>query len=101
MPGALADLITHYPDAIDDLIKQGKVVGSRVDLACAGVGVTVNAGCLREGPILHKLPKKPPDTYRPSTPPWHSRAGGGAVHSIKSGHSLGLSRTLPRRPQTP
>jgi hypothetical protein len=28
MPGAPADLITHYPDAIDDLIKQGKVVGS-------------------------------------------------------------------------
>jgi molybdate transport system substrate-binding protein len=34
----------HYPSAIDDLIKQGKVVGSRVDFARAGVGVAVKAG---------------------------------------------------------
>ncbi len=37
--GAPADLVTHYPDVIDDLIKQGKVVGSRVDFARAGVAV--------------------------------------------------------------
>ena len=42
--GAPADLVTHYPDVIDDLIKQGKVVGSRVDFARAGVGVAVKAG---------------------------------------------------------
>jgi hypothetical protein len=42
--GAPADLVTHYPDAIDDLIKQGKVVGSRVNFARAGVGVAVRAG---------------------------------------------------------
>jgi molybdate transport system substrate-binding protein len=42
--GAPADLVLHYPSAIDDLIKQGKVVGSRVDFARAGVGVAVKAG---------------------------------------------------------
>ena len=42
--GAPADLVTHYPSAIDDLIKQGKVVGSRVDFARAGVGVAVKSG---------------------------------------------------------
>ncbi len=42
--GTPADLVTHYPDVIDDLIKQGKVVGSRVDFARAGVGVAVKAG---------------------------------------------------------
>jgi hypothetical protein len=31
-------------DVIDDLIKQGKVIDSRVDFARAGVGVTVKAG---------------------------------------------------------
>ena len=42
--GAPADLVTHYPNVIDDLIKQGKVAGSRVDFARAGVGVAVKAG---------------------------------------------------------
>src|SRR3979411_2372779 len=42
--GAPADLVTHYPDVIDDLIKQGKVVGGRIDFARAGVGVAVKAG---------------------------------------------------------
>jgi hypothetical protein len=42
--GAPADLVTHYPEVIDDLIKQSKVVGSRVDFARAGVGVAVKAG---------------------------------------------------------
>ena len=42
--GSPADLVTHYPDVIGDLIQQGKVVGSRIDFARAGVGVTVKAG---------------------------------------------------------
>jgi molybdate transport system substrate-binding protein len=47
--GAPADLVTHYPEVIDDLIKQGKVVGSRVDFARAGVGVAVKAGAPKPG----------------------------------------------------
>jgi molybdate transport system substrate-binding protein len=42
--GVPADLVTHYPEVIDDLIKQGKVVDRRVDFARAGVGVAVKAG---------------------------------------------------------
>jgi Bacterial extracellular solute-binding protein len=42
--GAPADLVTHYPEVTDDLIKQGKVVGSCVDFARAGVGIAVKAG---------------------------------------------------------
>jgi molybdate transport system substrate-binding protein len=41
---APADLVTHYPEIIDDLVKAGTVVGSRVDFARAGVGVAVKAG---------------------------------------------------------
>ena len=32
---APADVVTHYPEIIDDLVKQGKVMGSRVDFARA------------------------------------------------------------------
>jgi acyl-CoA reductase-like NAD-dependent aldehyde dehydrogenase len=35
--GAPADLVTHYPEVTDDLIKQGKVVGSCVDFARVAV----------------------------------------------------------------
>jgi molybdate transport system substrate-binding protein len=42
---APADLVTHYPRAIDDLIKTGKVLaGSRVDFARGGIGLAVRAG---------------------------------------------------------
>jgi len=42
---APADLVTHYPDSIDDLIAKGKVVaGTRTDFARGGIGVVVKAG---------------------------------------------------------
>jgi molybdate transport system substrate-binding protein len=42
---APADLVTHYPDAIDDLIKKGKVLaGTRVDFARGGIGLAVREG---------------------------------------------------------
>jgi molybdate transport system substrate-binding protein len=45
---APADIVMHYPHAIDDLIKQGKVVaGSRLDFARAGIGVAVKAGAAK------------------------------------------------------
>ena len=56
---APADLVTHYPEIIDDLIKQGRVVGSRVDFARAGVGVAVKAGS----------PKPDISTPKPSSAP--------------------------------
>ena len=42
--GAPADLVVANPPVIDDLIKQGKIVGQRVDWARAGIGVAVKAG---------------------------------------------------------
>src|SRR5215813_4432812 len=39
-----ADVVTANPPVIDDLIKQGKVVGRRVDWARAGIGVAVKVG---------------------------------------------------------
>jgi molybdate transport system substrate-binding protein len=44
---APADLVTQTPDAIDALIRQGKVVGDRVDFARAGIGVAVKAGAAK------------------------------------------------------
>jgi molybdate transport system substrate-binding protein len=41
---APADLVTQSPEVIDSLIKQGKVMGERVDFARAGIGVAVKAG---------------------------------------------------------
>ena len=43
--GAAADLVILTAEAIDDLIKRGKVVaGSRVDLARSGIGIAVRKG---------------------------------------------------------
>jgi molybdate transport system substrate-binding protein len=41
---APADVVTGGPGVIDDLIKQGKAVGSRMDFARAGIGVAIKAG---------------------------------------------------------
>src|SRR5215470_12013091 len=41
---APADVVSGNPPVIDDLIKQGKVVGRRVDFARAGIGVAVKEG---------------------------------------------------------
>jgi len=42
--GTPADIVIANPPVIDDLIKQGKVVGRRVDFARAGIGVAIKAG---------------------------------------------------------
>jgi molybdate transport system substrate-binding protein len=42
--GAAFDVAILTAEATDDLIKQGKIAGARVDLAKSGVGVAVRAG---------------------------------------------------------
>src|SRR5436190_7410617 len=42
--GTPADVILANPPVIDNLIKAGKVVGTRVDWARAGIGVAIKAG---------------------------------------------------------
>jgi molybdate transport system substrate-binding protein len=49
--GAPADVATGGPTAIDNLIKSGKVVGTRVDWGRAGIGVAIKAGAPK--PDLH------------------------------------------------
>jgi len=45
---APADVVTHYPDMIDDLIKKGKVLaGTGAAVARAGIGVAVKAGAAK------------------------------------------------------
>jgi molybdate transport system substrate-binding protein len=48
-----ADVATGGPAMIDNLIKQGKVVGARVDFARAGIGVAIKKGAPK--PDLHDL----------------------------------------------
>ena len=45
--GTPADIATLNPPLIDKLIKEGKVVGGRVDFARAGIGVAVKAGAAK------------------------------------------------------
>jgi molybdate transport system substrate-binding protein len=42
--GAPVDIVTGGPNVIDNLIKEGKVVGMRVDWARAGIGVAIKKG---------------------------------------------------------
>ena len=42
--GAIADLAVLTAEAIDELIKHGKIAGGRVDLARSGIGVAVRKG---------------------------------------------------------
>jgi molybdate transport system substrate-binding protein len=42
--GELFDLVIVSSSAVDELIKQGKVTGGRIDLAKTGIGVGVRAG---------------------------------------------------------
>jgi molybdate transport system substrate-binding protein len=48
---APADVVTGGPGLIDNLIKEGKVVGPRVDWARAGIGVGIKAGAPK--PDIH------------------------------------------------
>jgi molybdate transport system substrate-binding protein len=42
--GAIADLAVLTAEAIDELIKRGKIAGGRIDLARSGIGVAVRRG---------------------------------------------------------
>ena len=45
---APADILTHYAEAVDDLIKEGKILaGSGAVFARGGIGVAVKAGAAK------------------------------------------------------
>ena len=45
--GEVFDLVIVSSAAVDDLIKQGRLIGNRIDLAKTGIGVAVRAGAAR------------------------------------------------------
>ena len=88
---APADVVTQTPDVIDDLIKQGKVVGERVDFARAGIGVAVKAGAPK--PDIGSA-----DAFKRSMLAAksiaYSRAGASGVYVAKLMQRLGIADEL-------
>src|SRR5262249_2494997 len=88
---APADVVTQTPDVINDLIKQGKVVGERVDFARAGIGVAVKAGAPKPaigsaGALKRSMPAAKSIAY--------SRAGASGVYGAKLMQRLGIADEL-------
>jgi molybdate transport system substrate-binding protein len=88
---APADVVTHYPDMIDDLIKKGKVLaGTGVVIARAGIGVAVRAGAPK--PDISSA-----DAFKRSMlaakSVAYSRAGASGLYAAKLMERLGKSRT--------
>jgi molybdate transport system substrate-binding protein len=88
---APADLVAHYPEAIDDLIKQGKVVGPRVDFARAGVGVAVKAGAPKPDISTPEAFKRALLAARSIA---YSRSGASGIIAAKLVERLGLAEQL-------
>jgi molybdate transport system substrate-binding protein len=88
---APADLVVHYPEAIDDLIKQGRVVGSRVDFARAGVGVAVRAGAPKPDISTPEAFKRALLAAKSIA---YSRAGASGIIAAKLMERLGLAGQL-------
>jgi molybdate transport system substrate-binding protein len=88
---APGDVVTQTPDVIDDLIKQGKVVGERVDFARAGIGVAVKAGAPK--PDIGSA-----DAFKRSMLAAksiaYSRAGASGVYVAKLMQRLGIADEL-------
>ena len=87
----------HGVDAVGQVVvgrqlKRGQVIAFFQELPRCLVGIEAWASShywSRELQVLgHSVRLMPPAYVRPYGAPyrWHSRAGGGAVHSIKSGH---------------
>jgi molybdate transport system substrate-binding protein len=93
---APADLVTHYPSAIEDFIKQGKVLaGTRADFARGGVGLAVKAGAPK--PDIGT-----PDAFKramlAARSVAYSRAGASGLYMAKLMERLGIAEEM--RPKT-
>jgi molybdate transport system substrate-binding protein len=85
-----ADLVTLGPDAIDELIKQGKVV-SRFNFARAGIGVAVKAGAPR--PDIGSAEAFKQATLAAKSIAY-SRTGASGVYMAKLMQRLGIAEQL-------
>jgi molybdate transport system substrate-binding protein len=88
---APADVVTQTPDVIDDLIKQGKVVGERVDFARAGIGVAVKAGAPKPDIGSADAFKRAMLAAKSIA---YSRAGASGVYVAKLMQRLGIAEEL-------
>ena len=92
---APADVLTHYPDMIDDLIKKGKVLaGTGVVIARAGIGVAVRAGAPK--PDISSA-----DAFKRSMlaakSVAYSRAGASGLYAAKLMERLGIADEMKSR----
>jgi len=92
---APADVVTHYPNMIDDLIKKGKVLaGTGVVIARAGIGVAVRAGAPK--PDISSA-----DAFKRSMlaakSVAYSRAGASGLYAAKLMERLGIADEMKSR----
>lgn len=93
---APADLVTHYPSAIDDLIKQGKVLaGTRTDFARGGIGLAVKAGAPKPDIGTAEAFKRAMLAAKSVA---YSRAGASGVYTAKLMERLGIADEM--KPKT-
>jgi molybdate transport system substrate-binding protein len=87
--GAPADVVTHYPDTIDDLIKKGKVLaGTGFALARAGIGVAVRAGAPKPDISSAETFKR---SLLAAKSVAYSRAGASGLYAAKLMERLGIA----------
>jgi molybdate transport system substrate-binding protein len=92
---APADVVTHYPEVIEDLIKKGKVLtGTGVVIARAGIGVAVRTGAPK--PDISS-----PDAFKRSMLAAksiaYSRAGASGLYVAKLMERLGIADEMKAR----
>jgi molybdate transport system substrate-binding protein len=93
---APADLVTHYPSAVDDLIKQGKVLaGTRTDFARGGIGLAVKAGAPKPDISSPEAFKRAMLAAKSVA---YSRAGASGIYTAKLMERLGIADEM--KPKT-
>jgi len=93
---APADIVTHYPDAVDDLIKKGKVLaGTRAVFARAGIGVAVKAGAPKPDIGSTEAFKRAMLAAKSVA---YSRAGASGLYTAKLMERLGIADAM--KPKT-
>jgi molybdate transport system substrate-binding protein len=93
---APADIVTHYPDAVDDLINKGKVLpGTRAVFARAGIGVAVKAGAPKPDIGSTEAFKRAMLAAKSVA---YSRAGASGLYSAKLMERLGIADAV--KPKT-
>jgi molybdate transport system substrate-binding protein len=87
--GAVADLIVATASAIDELIREGKIIqGTRTDLAVSGIGACVRAGQPRPDISSVDALKR---TLLSAKSVSYSRAGQSGIHFAKVIEQLGIA----------